>query len=92
MDAAYAQQKKHEEIQLRKMEKEAIIKREADRLSREQYTRQMKDSIFHNVETKINNKKKIREMRDKLIEDRLASFKNDKAKSTEDKRLAMEAK
>ncbi len=92
MDAAYAQQKKHEAIQLKKMEKEAIIKREADRLSREQYTRQMKDSIFHNVESKISNRKKVREMRDKLIEDRLVAFKNDKAKNTEDKRLAMEAK
>lgn len=90
LDARYAMQKAEEEEQRRKDMKAAIERREADRVARQEYTKQMKDSIFQNLQEKTNNKKKIVELRDKLIADRLEQNRSQRAREAENRRLAME--
>lgn len=90
LDARYAMQKAEEEEQRRRDMKAANERREADRVARQEYTKQMKDSIFQNLEEKTNNKKKIVELRDKLIADRLEQSRFSRAKEAENRRLAME--
>lgn len=67
-------------------------KREYDRIQREEYTRRLKESIFDHFEQKSNEKNRIRELRDKNLEDRLNMTKRQKAKFLEDQRQTAEMK
>lgn len=90
MDAAMAQEKKEREIMRRKMEKQRNEQREMERVQREQYTKQMKDTIMKGVNDQIDSKKRIQELRDKNTAQRLAEEKAARDKRLEDKHRAEE--
>jgi hypothetical protein len=71
LDAVYAQELKEKEIQRRKLEKERNEQRELERVQRENYTRQMKETIVKGINDQIDSKKRILELRDKNVQERL---------------------
>jgi hypothetical protein len=85
MDAEYA----------KKMAEEKAAKAVRDKLHREQcekerqmqseYTKHMKDSIIGAIESKIDNRKKTLELRDKNIEDRMRESREMSSKQKADR-------
>jgi len=71
-------------------ERQMREKREADRVARENYTRQMKDSIIANAEQKMAQKHKIFEMREKLDDDRVKEAREQRERELEERRRATE--
>lgn len=71
-------------------EKQMREKREADRVARDTYTKQMKESIIANVEHKLQQNKKIFEMREKLDDERVRETRERRDRELEERRRATE--
>lgn len=71
-------------------ERQMREKKEADRVARDTYTKQMKDSILSNVDQKLLQRQKLFEMREKIDEQRVKETKERRARELEEKRQASE--
>jgi len=78
--------KGYEDKELQRREKTLREQKERERVQREKYTQQVKDSIEMGIERKIENRKKISEIRAKNNEDRIKEFESRKAKEREERK------
>jgi hypothetical protein len=75
-----------------KLEKENRERREADRVAREEYTKQIKQSILTGIENKMRNRKKMHDIREKNDEKKVKETRERRDKELEEKRKASEAR
>lgn len=71
-------------------ERQMREKRLADRVAREQYSQQMKDSILSGIESKMLNRKKMHDIREQNDEQRVKETKERKQRELYEKRRATE--
>jgi hypothetical protein len=67
-------------------EKQMREKREADRVSREEYTKQMKGSILAGIESQLKHRKQMQDLREKNDEMRVKEVKNRKDRELEERK------
>jgi hypothetical protein len=90
LDSEAAAQKKIADEQNRLKEKEARERRELERVQREQYTKQLKNSIMSGLQNQTEAKKKVLAIRDKNMEDRIEQARRDRDQMMERRRLEKE--
>lgn len=90
MDRELARKKKENDEINRQKEKQNRERREADRVQREQYTKQLKTSIMAGLENKTEQKKRVLDIRDKNMEDRVEQTRREKERMLEQRRLEKE--
>lgn len=67
-------------------------KRQQDQVARDEYTRQMKDSIMNRIDKKYSERRKSSEMKSKFNEDRINQFLSDRERDREQQKNAVDAK
>jgi hypothetical protein len=90
LDSEAAAQKKIADEQNRLKEKEARERRELERVQREQYTKQLKNSIMSGLQNQTEAKKKVLAIRDKNMEDRIEQTRRERDQMMERRRLEKE--
>lgn len=90
MDSEIAKQKKIQDEQNRLREKRARERRELERVQREEYTKQLKNSIISGLENKTEAKKKVLEIRDKNMQDRVEQTRREREQMLERRRQEKE--
>lgn len=70
MDQQYAIEKTEKELENKRREKERREQMEFERVQRTAYTQQLKQSIVHGIDTKIDAKKQVLELREMTIKER----------------------
>eukprot|EP01035_Chromulina_nebulosa_P023788 gene23788-30854_t len=92
IDAEYSKKMAEEKSAKRLEEKQRRERCEMERKQRSEITKHMKDSIVNAIESKIENRKKTLELRDKSVEERMKETremtikqKSDRAKEVEDR-------
>lgn len=89
LDKQLALEKKEIQIQNKLREKQSNEKKEFERVQREAYTKQLKNSIVSGIDNEIYTKKKMLEIRDKNTKNRLLQAKKerDKEKALKQQRI-----
>lgn len=90
MDRNLARQKKENDEINKQREKQARERREADRVQREQYTKQLKTSIMAGLDNKMEQKKRVLDIRDKNMEDRVEQTRRERDALLEQRRVEKE--
>ena len=92
LDQELAHQKMEDDVRNRLKEKQARERRELERVQREQYTKQLKNSIMSGLENQTEAKKKVLSIRDKTTEDRLEQTRRERDRFMAQKREEKETR
>jgi hypothetical protein len=90
LDSEAARQKKFQDEQNRLKEKQARERRELERVQREQFTKQLKNSILTGLENQTEAKKKVLAIRDRNMQDRVEQTRREREELLERRRLEKE--
>jgi hypothetical protein len=89
----YAEQEMYayeQRIRARHNEKLSFEKKEEERVARQQYTQQLKDSIVTRIDTQLHERKKASEVKEKYNEDRVQRLMSYKSREREQRKLELE--